>query len=116
MFNTELGTVGILGPTPYLRTKVGLAGHALYGPYEYLAPGIYEAVFFVEIPNRDRNDRGKDEIYVVADVVSNFGSNVIARKEFTIGSIDHNALRLEIRFQLLDVEIHRVSALHDRNY
>jgi len=76
MLNDAVGTVGDIAGRASIRTHVGQAGHALYGPYADLQPGSYRVIFDIKISDPAPFD--VDFICATADVVLDCGKRDLA--------------------------------------
>jgi SAM-dependent methyltransferase len=65
----------------FVTTEVGVAGHALHGPYVPLQPGRYVACFGVALRQSAGSTQDKEAVVCVLDVASDMGGRVLARRE-----------------------------------
>jgi FkbM family methyltransferase len=72
-----LANIDAQGEVEETRTERGAKGHAVYGPYEDLAPGSYEVCFHIAAAE-DETGGDDDPICAVLDVVSDNGVRDIA--------------------------------------
>ena len=53
MFSDSIGTPTTLGDAPAIRVVPGERGHAVYGPYAHVRPGVFRADFALRLDRPD---------------------------------------------------------------
>ncbi len=69
MFNESAGELVELNGRAFIKTKPGMGGCAVFGPYETLLPGKYKVTFYIK-PLGDLRDE-RDPLCATVDVVAN---------------------------------------------
>jgi FkbM family methyltransferase len=90
-----------------IDTVKGAAGHAVYGPYAHLAPGLYAVEF--NLASRNHNELDPATVCAYLDVSRDFGNDIIARKSILFGD-----LRLDGRYFYLTFHLERKSQVEFR--
>jgi FkbM family methyltransferase len=80
-----------------LRTKPGLSGHAVYGPYQNLDPGRYAVEFNLKTAEEQQFDR--DDICAAVDVASGFGRAIHAREDVLLSRLSEGPVRIHLAFE-----------------
>jgi SAM-dependent methyltransferase len=104
LFNEAAGSIEASAGVNRIITERGPSNYAVYGPYERLAPGRYEANFQVE--PKDSNEH-HDGVCAIVDVVSDRGAKELASDYLTlakIGSKGGITLQFDVTETLSDCE------------
>lgn len=98
MLNPAVGASEDVDGRACLVTRRGVAGHALYGPYELRRPGDYAVEFQIERVDDARHER--DPLCAVLDVVWNAGRETLARKEILLSQLRDGRAAFTLPFRL----------------
>ena len=97
MLNLALGARIESDGRSSIHTRIGEAGHAVYGPYLHLEPGRY----VVEFNLRSEGTLPKDhEICATVDVATLHGKMIHAFGEVTAHDLRHGSLAIPLVFQI----------------
>ena len=98
MLNLEMGTAQTVNGRPCILTTVGIYGHAVYGPYESLAPGDY-AVEMTVSPGGAVSPKGSKPLAVI-DISCDSGRQLLARREIRAADLSTEPTRFVMSFQV----------------
>jgi FkbM family methyltransferase len=97
VFNLDIGSRTEVDGRTCILTKLGLSGHAVYGPYQHLDPGHYAVEFNLEAAEDQQLDR--DDICATVDVVSGFGRRSHAREDVSLSRLREGPVRIHLAFE-----------------
>jgi FkbM family methyltransferase len=99
MLNLEIGDAVDVAGHACIQTEAGKSGHAIYGPYKHLEPGNYIVAFrLAGTASGKRGIFGREPRCAVLDVVSNVGSEQLARQEIRGADVDEALRTFTLRF------------------
>jgi len=98
MLNLILGNAVTVDGRSCIATNPGVAGHAVYGPYEQREAGKYVVEFPIE--SRDGQPIERNALCAVLDVTSSGGNVLHARKEIFAADLQNGRANFTLPFQL----------------
>lgn len=98
MLNPAVGAAEDADGRSWIVTRRGIAGHAVYGPYELRRPGDYVVEFQLERADELRAPR--DVPCAMLDVVSDAGRATLARKEILLSQLRDGRTTFALPFTL----------------
>jgi FkbM family methyltransferase len=97
VLNLQVGTRKQINGRTCILTKLGLRGHAIYGPYQNLNPGRYGVEFNIEAAEDGPFDR--DDICAAVEVASGFGSKIHSRQDVPLSRLREGPVRVQLLFE-----------------
>jgi FkbM family methyltransferase len=85
MLNPAMGTASVIDGRSCLTTAKGQAGHAVYGPYEYLEPGDYVVEFSMAL--NDAAPSNRDFCCAVLDIAVDGAQRIVASKNILLSQL-----------------------------
>ena len=98
MLNPAVGALEEVDGRACIVTRRGVAGHAVYGPYELRRPGDYVVEFQIARADDMRHDA--DVLCAVLDVVWDAGCRSLARKEIFLSQLRDGRAAFALPFTL----------------
>jgi len=100
MINEAISDEAVLAGRPARRTRVGTAGHVIFGPYRHLTHGVYQIDFTLALAE----PQAKDRVCAVLDVTTNQGSCTIVERQIRTGDLIQAPRTFSLLFVLRSIE------------
>lgn len=100
MFNLALGTSSSDEGRSRIATDANKAGHAVYGPYEFLHPGSYIVEFHIELAQNTPVNSNVN--CATLDVSRNFGDEILASRDIHTSELQGGRTKFTITFDLTE--------------
>ena len=97
MLNPEVGSRVEIHSRTCILTKAGIAGIAIYGPYEPLEPGYYAVEFNLRVA--EEQPHYSDAVCAWVDVTTEYGNVILAREDVPLSRLQNGPLTIQIPFQ-----------------
>ncbi|WP_442678961.1 hypothetical protein ACSBM8_15860 [Sphingomonas sp. ASY06-1R] len=98
MLNLAIGTPVTFGEREFIRTRTGVSGHAVFGPYLEVEPGSYLVEFSATLAENEIV--AADSIYALIDVVADMGQTDIVFDFVTGRQLSDESESIFIAFDL----------------
>lgn len=98
MFSPHIGVPISIDGAEGLRVVRGETGHAVYGPYQHMRPGVFRVDYPLALAAADPGDA--DAICATIDVSAASGVAVLARQDVTIGELATEPRTFSLTFTL----------------